>query len=312
LGGTLEGSRTMMNEFDEFARYLTEQDKATLTVRGYLADIRIFSRWFRRTNEEDLKADNWVSGDVRAYKEALLDKSAKPQTINRHLASLVSFGNWAVQDGQIESNPALHIRSVATAPLSPKWLEKREKAALLRAMERDLQVARKRYPRLWVLRLRDAAIMTLLLNTGLRVGELCALRLSDAQMSERKGKVIVRSGKGGKQRIVPLNRQARQMLSQWLLHRPPVDTDTLFVGQRNNAVSARSVQRAVGRLAQAAGLEDVTPHILRHTFAKSLIDQGVSIEKVAALLGHSDLNTTRIYITPGERDLEEAVGRLSS
>ena len=152
--------------------------------------------------------------------------------------------------------------------------------------------------------------MILLLNTGLRVGELCALRLSDVQMSERKGKVIVRSGKGGKQRIVPLNRQARQMLSQWLLHRPPVDTDALFVGQRNNAVSARSVQRAVGRLAQLAGLEDVTPHILRHTFAKSLINQGVSIEKVAALLGHSDLNTTRIYITPGERDLEEAVGML--
>ena len=174
-------------------------------------------------------------------------------------------------------------------------------------MERDLQVARKRYPRLWVLRLRDATMATVLLNTGLRVGELCTLRLLDVQMSERKGKVIVRSGKGGKQRVVPLNGQARRMLRQWLLHRPSVETDALFVGQRSGAVSARSVQRAVGRLAQLAGLEAVTPHILRHTFAKSLINQGVSIEKVAALLGHSDLNTTRIYITPGERDLEEAV-----
>jgi site-specific recombinase XerD len=299
-----------MKIFDEFEKHLIEQDKATLTVRGYLADLRLFRRWFGNVTQEDLQADNWVSGDVRAYKEELLSKSAKPQTINRRLAALVSFGNWAVQAGQIEINPALHIRSVAIAPLSPKWLEKREKAALLRATERDLQVAKQRFPRLWVLRLRDATMVTVLLNTGLRVGELCTLGLSDAYISERKGKVIVRAGKGGKQRVVPLNRQARRMLSQWLLYRPPVNTDALFVGQRSNAVSARSVQRAVGRLAQAAGLEDVTPHILRHTFAKSLINQGVTIEKVAALLGHSDLNTTRIYITPGERDLEEAVGML--
>ena len=299
-----------MDMLKEFEEYLIEQDKATLTLRGYLADLRLFSRWFVGTNEEGLRADNWVSGDVRAYKEELLNKAAKPQTINRRLAALVSFGNWAVQAGLIEINPALHIRSVATTPLSPKWLEKREKAALLRAMERDLQVARQRYPRLWILRLRDAVMVTVLLNTGLRVGELCALRLPDAYISERKGKVTVRAGKGGKQRVVPLNRRARQMLSQWLLHRPPVDMDALFVGQRSSAVSARSVQRAVGRLSQAAGLENVTPHILRHTFAKSLINQGVTIEKVAALLGHSDLNTTRIYITPGERDLEEAVGML--
>ena len=122
-----------MNEFDEFARYLTEQDKATLTVRGYLADIRIFSRWFRRTNEEDLKADNWVSGDVRAYKEELLNKAAKPQTINRRLAALVSFGNWAVQAGLIESNPALHIRS----PSKPEVAgEARESCALASDGER--------------------------------------------------------------------------------------------------------------------------------------------------------------------------------
>jgi site-specific recombinase XerD len=86
------------------------------------------------------------------------------------LAALVSFGSWAVQSGAIEINPALHIRSVASAPLSPKWLDKREKSALLRAMEKDLALARKRYPRLWVLRLRDAVMVTTLLNTGLRVG----------------------------------------------------------------------------------------------------------------------------------------------
>ena len=82
-----------MDILKTFEDYLIERDKATLTVRGYLADIGLFARWFGSVNGEDLKADNWVSGDVRAYKEELLDKASKPQTINRRLAALVSFGN---------------------------------------------------------------------------------------------------------------------------------------------------------------------------------------------------------------------------
>lgn len=81
----------------------------------------------------------------------------------------------------------------------------------------------------------------------------------------------------------------------------------LFLGQRNEGVQSKTIQRAVQRFAKKAGLKNVTPHTLRHTFAKSLIDAGVSLEKVAILLGHSNLNTTRIYTTPGKEDLEDAV-----
>ena len=296
-----------MSIFEAFEQYLREQDKAPLTLRGYLADLRLFARWFAQENGEVLRTDNYFAADIRAYRQHLLAQGAQPQTVNRRLAALLAFGNWAVQSGAIEINPALHIRSVPSTPLSPKWLDRREKAALLRAMEKDLAFARRHYPRLWLLRLRDAAILVLLLNTGLRVSELCALQLADVELGERKGRLIVRAGKGSKQRIIPLNKEARRILAEWLLHRPPESGETLFVGQRGGAINTRSVQRAVRRLAQSAGLEGVTPHILRHTFAKGLINQGVSIEKVATLLGHSDLNTTRIYITPGERDLEEAV-----
>ena len=78
------------------------------------------------------------------------------------------------------------------------------------------------------------------------------------------------------------------------------------------ALSSRSVQRALSRLGKAAGLERLTPHVLRHSFAKNLIDFGVGLEKVAALLGHSNLNTTKIYITPNQKDLEQAVERLEA
>ncbi|MBT7071642.1 MAG: tyrosine-type recombinase/integrase [Anaerolineae bacterium] len=282
-----------MTFFDEFEGYLEEQDRAATTIRGYLADLRLFAKWFASVNEESLKDDNWIASDVRRYRQALIAQGAKPQTINRRLAALASFGNWAVQKKKILSNPVLHIGSMASAPLSPKWLAKNEKAALIRAAEKDVQLARTRYPRLWVSRLRDATILIVLLNTGLRVGELCALDIADVQISERKGSLTVRSGKGRKQRAVPLNTEARTFLQQWLLYRPAVTTSAFFVGQRNERLTSRSAQRAVKRLAELANLDDVTPHLLRHTFAKSLLDSGVGIEKVAALLGHSDLNTVR-------------------
>ncbi len=300
----------MNTTFTDFKHDLQAQDKSPLTIKGYLSDLRLFARWFDETNGEAFSLLAWTAADVRAYRQGLLDQGMKPQTINRRLAALAAFGNWAVRKGHLAVNPAQHVRSVAQSPLAPKWLDRRGRAALLRAAEKDVQVARMRYPRLWVLRLRDAAMVVVLINTGLRVGELCALQLTDVQMGERKGSLTVRSGKGGKQRTVPLNGEARRILGEYLLHRPQVETAALFVGQRGGAVTARSVQRAVNRLAQDAGLEDVTPHTLRHTFAKSLIDRGVSIEKVAALLGHSDLNITRIYTTPGEQDLREAVETL--
>ena len=87
-------------------------------------------------------------------------------------------------------------------------------------------------------------------------------------------------------------------------------SDDLFLGQRNEGVQSKTIQRAVQRFAKKAGIKNVTPHTLRHSFAKALIDAGVSLEKVATLLGHSNLNTTRIYTTPGEQDLMDAVDLL--
>jgi integrase/recombinase XerC len=135
------------------------------------------------------------------------------------------------------------------------------------------------------------------------------LTLDDVEISPRKGQVTV-NGKGFKQRTIPLNKASREILRQWLQVRPDSGDRALFINQRGAPAKLRSAQRAVKRIAEQAGLEDVTPHTLRHTFAKSLIDEGVTLEKVAKLLGHSSLDTTRIYVTPSEKDLEEAVESL--
>lgn len=144
----------------------------------------------------------------------------------------------------------------------------------------------------------------------MRVGEIIHLRLSDVVLDDRKGSMVVREGKGKKRREIPLNAKARKSLLDYLQIRPDVESNMLFLGQRNEGVQSKTIQRAVQRYAKKAGLKNATPHILRHSFAKALIDAGVSLEKVATLLGHSNLNTTRIYTTPSLEELNDAIEKL--
>lgn len=299
-----------MDVITHFEKHLQMQDYSPVSIRGYRSDVRHFSQWYERYTAQEFSLDRIGVWDIQAYRQAMLASGLKPNTINRRLAALASFGGWAVQFGHLSHNPALHIRSLDSVSLAPKWLDKNQRASLIRTVKDDVELARQRYPRLWLMRLRDAAIVVLLLHTGLRVDELCKLTLEGIQVSTRKGQVSV-TGKGFKQRTIPLNKGAREMLANWLNVRPRSTADAVFINQRGDAMKPRSVQRALHRLAESAGLQTtVTPHTLRHTFAKSLIDEGVSLEKVAKLLGHSNLNTTRVYVTPSEQDLEEAVGRL--
>jgi site-specific recombinase XerD len=138
--------------------------------------------------------------------------------------------------------------------------------------------------------------------------------MGDFQISERKGNVLVQNGKGGKQRTIPLNADARKALAEWLTVRPNNGSDFLWVAVEadGEGLSGRAVQRILQRYSKDAGLSELTPHMCRHTFAKNLVNQGVGLEKVASLLGHASLNTTRLYISPDEHDLEVAVGKISS
>jgi len=142
------------------------------------------------------------------------------------------------------------------------------------------------------------------------VGELCALRLSDVSLSERKGSLLVRNGKGRKQRLVALNLDIRKMLSDWLKLRPEAKTDHLFIGQKGEPIHSRVVQRLMERYGELAGLEDVTPHTLRHTYGRGLLDSGANPFEVAKLMGHSSLDSTARYVQPSEDDLQKVVERL--
>jgi integrase/recombinase XerC len=294
-----------MDSIEQFQAYLLSRDKSSKTIQGYGSDLRQFHKWVGRSLE------TITSADVRAYRDHLISIGTSANTISRHLASLASFGQWGeTRGGLFVENPALHVEPVEVAVLAPRWLNKNQKRRLLNVVAEDLRIAREKYPRLWVIRHRDAIMLKFLLATGLRVGELCELRLSDLMLSERKGTVLVRNGKGRKQRSVALMNEIRKDLAEWLNVRPRVTSDRIFIGQRGEPVQPRVVQRVVERYARQAGLEDVTPHTCRHTFAKELLNSGASPFEVAKLLGHSSLDSTMRYTQPSEEDLRNAVERL--
>src|SRR6185436_3608478 len=184
-----------------------------------------------------------------------------------------------------------------SAARAPRWLEKREVDRLIRTVERHGNT-------------RDLAIVLTLRHTGIRVSELCSLQLADAEISARKGSLTVRSGKGGKFRVLPLNVDARRAIASYLDVRPTVSDDHLFIGQRGQGVSSRAVELLVTKYARLAGLADVTPHTLSHSFGKHALDAGADLVSVSALLGHQRLETTAIYTTPSQRDLEKVVEKL--
>lgn len=302
------------NIISTFEKSLQDKGASPLTIMGYLADTRLFLTWFEKHNREDFALEAVTPGDVREYRQYLQNEQGfKANTVNRKLASLSALMNWALQSGRISADPTAQMKYVKKVPQSPKWLDKQKQYALLRAVEKDLQLAQLRYPKRWVTRRRDASIVNFMLNTGLRLGETILLKLDDVEISERKGRVLVRSGKGDKERVVPLNAEARDAVTDWLKVRPVSSSQILWLpveSGTDEGLTSRAVQRVLKRYGQDAGIENLTPQILRHTFAKNLANKGVGVEKIALLLGHKNLNTTYVYVKPDFHNWDNALEYL--
>src|SRR3954469_22799762 len=283
---------------DRFLQDLERQETAPKTRDAYRLDLLHFASWFARTVGETFSSEAVTPTDVREYRGYLLNvEHRQPATVNRRLAALRRFFLWAKAIGLVKELPTENVKGVASAPRAPRWLEKRDVDRLIRTVERHGNT-------------RDLAIVLTLRHTGIRVSELSSLMLGDVETSERKGTLTVRSGKGSKFRVLPLNVDARRAIASYLEVRPTVSADQLFIGQRGQGVGSRAVEMLVTKYGRLAGLEDVTPHTLRHSFGKHALDAGADLVSVAALLGHQRLETTAIYTTPSQRDLEKVVEKL--
>ena len=157
---------------------------------------------------------------------------------------------------------------------------------------------------------RDIAIFEVLANTGIRVSELCSLKLSDVQISERKGKLIVRCGKGQKYREVPLNSDARKALNEYLKSRADENNERLFLGERG-PLTPSGVFRIIKRYARDAGGRGIAAPAKAYFCEAALLQAGVDIVTVQQILGHANLNTTAVYLKPDYTEQETAVEKIS-
>jgi integrase/recombinase XerC len=270
---------------ETFLAAQAEKERSANTLKAYAADLSLFAKWFQITNGQPL-GDTITAIDVKDYKAALIFDKAKPATINRRLTTLINFAHF--HGNEIE------VKKVDEQKLAPRSLTRQELAAFLREAERRVQVWRDDQANRVKAQYNLAGI-NFLVNTGLRISEFCNIEAGDVEITERKGWLIVRKGKGGKFRKVPLNAEARKAYKQ--LEPIPI------------RIKPRQWQTIVAGIGLKAGL-NVTPHMLRHTFGKSLIDKGSQLQEVGDLLGHKSLNTTRDYVTPSEADLEQVVEKL--
>jgi len=285
---------------DQYQDYLTRLGKSPNTVKAYGHDVAAFVRWLEQTIGEGFDPRAVDSRDIQEYKRYLMRQRLTPATINRRLIALRGFFRWAKQEGLAEENPFDVIEKVLIKQqqgTAPRWLDRQEQLALLRAMRKSRSK-------------RDLAIIQTLLGTGLRISELAALRVSDVEISDRKGWLHVREGKGSKARDIPLDNKTRQTLSNYLDGRQEDGSEQLFLGQRGPLTKA-GINYLVTKYAYQARLEDCTSHTLRHTFAKNLVDADTPLDQVATLLGHESLDTTKVYTRPSKRDLEQAVRRAA-
>ena len=286
----------------DFDAYLESQERSEHTRTNYRGDLKAFAAWWEQTTHQPLlSVDQVTAVELREWKRALDALRREPSTINRKLAALHSLLTWAATCGYVAE--VGRPRNVRQQQRGPRWLDRLQQLALLRAVEKNASARNGQ---------RNKALIIFALNTGLRVAELAALRWRDVTIRDRKGTAIVRKGKGSKQRAVPLNYEARAAL-ELVGDREHAGSDSyVFMSERKGqAMTPRGIRSVVESFAKLSGLDDLSCHVLRHTFCHNLSKTpGVGLADVARIAGHESIETTRRYVEPSDAELQEAVEKL--
>lgn len=224
---------------------------------------------------------------IRSFLAHLVDCKYSTATMARKIATLRSFHKWLERTDVISRNPMTIIRTPRQSRRLPKAITVADVEKLLAAPEAST-----------LLGCRDRAMLETLYSTGIRVSELVGINMNDI---DEPGQALIVSGKGRRERIVPLGTHALRALSDWIATRRRnghelLSEDPLFINRHGTRISTRSVRRKVSKYLEQARLDpDISPHTLRHSFATHLLDNGADLRAVQELLGHRSLSTTQIY-----------------
>ncbi|MCP3979975.1 MAG: site-specific tyrosine recombinase XerD [bacterium] len=270
-----------------FARYLdyltVEKGLAANTLAAYRNDLKRLQRALGESRRLE-----------QARREDLLDVLRKmrlegrsPRSVARWIVAVRSFFGYLVREGVLTEDPAQHLDAPKVWRTLPKVLSFDEVESLLAAPDRGEARG-----------LRDSAMLEVLYATGLRVSELLRLRLGDLHLDAGYLRCW---GKGSKERVVPLSGEADRALQEYLAQARPEllkgrRTDSLFVNSRGEQLTRQGFWKAIKRYGVKAGIRNpLSPHVVRHSFATHLLENGADLRAVQIMLGHSDISTTQIY-----------------
>jgi len=277
---------------DGFCSSLTAA--APATVQAYRSDVEAFAGWVARLGIDDPSGVDRMT--LRRWMGFLATRGYARRTIARKASAVRRYFGWLRRTGVLETDPTIGLTAPKGEGRLPRVLGQDQLGVLLGdPPPRGAGATAGPAPRgsSTAFLARDDAVLELLYGSGLRVAELCGLRVADVDLPRGRAQVM---GKGSKARLVPMSEPAVAAVGRWIEERPALlgpeaPADVLFVNQRGRPLSTRDVRRIVDRRSPTP----THPHALRHTFATHLLDGGADLRAVQELLGHADLATTQIY-----------------
>lgn len=280
------------NLIGEFLSYLrVERGLAKNSVGSYEGDLAKLKTW---AEAESLDIVNLSRQNLRGFVADLSRQGLSPTSVSRIVSAVRGFYKFLLIDGHLSKNPAEDLDTPQKGFYLPKFLNQTEIEQLLSAPDVSQEIG-----------LRDKAILELMYACGLRVSEAVDLKISDVELDSG---ILTCKGKGSKTRKIPIGTSAVEWLKSYLVWRrrkENFEINNLFVSSLGRRINRQIIFKFIKEYAAKVGLEDVSPHTLRHTFATHLIQNRADIRSVQQMLGHADISTTQIYTHITDAHLRE-------
>ncbi len=271
------------------------------TLASYEFDLKRFAEYLAHSAPSGAGAPGCDTATVRAYVDSLYADGLSSRTIARHLTTLRNYFLYLVREGQISCDPTAALNPPRHLKSLPHLLSRQDLMRLLESPDTAKPQG-----------LRDRAMIELLYASGLRVSELCGLDLGGVDLSLGLATI---TGKGNRQRVVPVGRQATAWLASYIASSRPAllknrTSRYLFVSARGTRLTRQGFWKLLVNYGKQAGIfRGLTPHVIRHSCATHLLEGGADLRSVQTILGHADISTTQIYTHVVTRGLRETIDR---
>lgn len=282
-----------MTSIDNFLNYISLEKRYSInTSESYKTDLEQFYQFI----QEVFSIDDLLTCDhnmIRSWVISLMDQNFSPATINRKISTLKAFFKFLSKNELIDRNPSSKIIPIKNSKKLPEFIESKNIINVL-----DESIEGKDFDGIL-----ELLILEFLYGTGIRQSELLNLKMSNLEINKKEVRVL---GKGNKERIIPLNTTLLHLLTEYLNKKNDLEgnkTDFLFVKQNNERISKSYIYRTVKKKLNEINTQSKTsPHVLRHTFATHLLNNGADLNSIKELLGHCSLASTQVYT---HNDLEK-------